>query len=115
MHDISKLHLVAALALQFEESPESVESRVRAWNSKKRFSLAAGPSPDVDRKTSSLRRITAAASGKKGSGGEQSKSAPRPSCPTEAAAQQQELFQPHCQVRMTGGRSMYDHIFLARS
>ena len=75
-----------------------MESRVRAWNSKKRFSLAAGPSPDVDRKTSSLRRITAAASGKKGSGGEQSKSAPRPSCPTAAAAQQQELFQPHCQV-----------------
>ena len=73
-----------------------MESRVRAWNSKKRFSLAAGPSPDVDRKTSSLRRI-AAAGGKKGSG-EQSKSAPRPSCPTAAAAQQQELFQPHCQV-----------------
>ena len=69
-----------------------MESRVRAWNSKKRFSLA-----DVDRKTSSLRRINAA-SGKKGSGGEQSKSAPRPSCPTAAAAQQQELFQPHCQV-----------------
>ena len=71
-----------------------MESRVRAWNSKKRFSLAAGPSPDVDRKISSLRRITAA--GKKGSGGVQSKSVPSKSVPRQS--QQQELFQPHCQV-----------------
>lgn len=72
---------------QFQESTESVEARVRAWNSKKRFSLVSFH----------LKRIT----GKNSRGTEQSESAPpRPACPVVASAQQeeQELFQPHCQI-----------------
>ena len=64
-----------------------MEARVRAWNSKKRFSLVSFH----------LKRIT----GKNSRGTEQSESAPpRPACPVVVSAQQeeQELFQPHCQV-----------------
>ena len=88
------------LIRQFQESTESVEARVRAWNSKKRFSLAAAsPCSNVgagDKKTYSLRRII----GKNNSGGEGSKSAPRTACPVASAQEEQELFQPHCQVCM---------------
>ena len=80
---------------QFQESVDTVEARVRAWNSKKRFSLAAGPSSDVGgRKTYSLRRIT----GKSVGTNEQSESAPRTAGPVVSAQEEKELFQPHCQV-----------------